>query len=88
MLGEQWIGLVYVIREWLELENGWTGADGFLSGTFLYMFATLLIVVIKAIFACLPDTELFFGKGNIHYVYLDDEERTGGNCLCYDMTYF
>jgi len=46
VLGEQGFGLVYVIRERLELENGWSGAERLFRTLYMYMFASLLIVII------------------------------------------
>jgi hypothetical protein len=75
------------------LGNGWNwktvgvAQKGFFRTLCMYMFASLLIVVIDPYPHGYPIRRCFIGKGNLYFVSLDDQERSGGNCLCYDMTY-
>jgi hypothetical protein len=49
----------------------------------------ILFAVVKPFFlAWLLDAMAFIWKGNVHWAYLDDEERMGWNCLCYDIHIF
>jgi len=62
MLGEQGFGLVYVIREWLELENGWSGAERLFPDTLHVHVCFFAYCGHRPISAWLTDTMVFYWK--------------------------